>query len=306
MHLLRKRITILILVIGMGSIILISFRFGKQIFASTMNNLEDKNVEFSGKRSYEDLQYQVSLGPRTPGSQAHQQCLEWIRMQLTDSGWDVSVQESTYMNYPVRNIIAKKGSGNDLIILGAHYDSRFRADHDPEQSNHILPVPGANDGASGVAVLLELARTLQIRSDQTIWLVFFDFEDQGRIEGMDWIIGSSAFVETLTEIPQAVVIIDMSGDKSLNIFQEQNSDPMLSNDIWNKADELGYGDIFLAKLKYRILDDHIPFLNKGIPAIDIIDFDYPYWHTVDDTVDRTSPESLEVVGRTLWYWIADK
>ena len=306
MHLLRKRITILILVIGMGSIILIRFRFWKQIFASTMNDLKDKNVEFSGKRSYEDLQYQVSLGPRTPGSQAHQQCLEWIRMQLTDSGWDVSVQESTYMNYPVRNIIAKKGSGNDLIILGAHYDSRFRADHDPEQSNHILPVPGANDGASGVAVLLELARTLQIRSDQTIWLVFFDFEDQGRIEGMDWIIGSSAFVETLTEIPQAVVIIDMSGDKSLNIFQEQNSDPMLSNDIWNKADELGYGDIFLAKLKYRILDDHIPFLNKGIPAIDIIDFDYPYWHTVDDTVDRTSPESLEVVGRTLWYWIADK
>jgi Zn-dependent M28 family amino/carboxypeptidase len=164
-------------------------------------------------------------------------------------------------------------------------------------------VPAANDGASGVAVLLELARTLP-EGEVPVWLVFFDAEDNGRIEGWDWILGSREFVANNPIRPQAVVIVDMIGDADLNIYKEQNSDPALTNAIWAVARDLGYGDRFLPEYKYSILDDHTPFLEAGIPAVDIIDFDYPYYHTLEDTPDKVSPQSLEIVGKTLWTWLS--
>jgi Zn-dependent M28 family amino/carboxypeptidase len=178
---------------------------------------------------------------------------------------------------------------------------------------HNLPVPGANDGASGVAVLLEFARILPPYLDQItklekdsfrqVWLVFFDAEDNGRLEGWDWILGSKAFVADLEMYPDAAVVVDMIGDADLNIYKERYSDTLLINEIWEQAKQLGYSDYFIPTYKYNILDDHYPFLVKGIPAVDIIDFDYPYWHTTSDTIDKVSSHSLQIVGDTLLAWL---
>ncbi len=207
------------------------------------------------------------------------------------------------MGHPIRNIIAKRGSGSPWLIFGAHFDSRFVADNDPVIANQTLPVPGANDGASGVAVLLEMARVLPKNSDKQVWLVFFDAEDQGRIEGWDWILGSRAFSESLTGKPDAVVVVDMIGDADLNIYREKSSDKAITDSIWQTAAGLGYADNFINEEKYNILDDHLPFLELGIPAVDIIDFDYSYWHTLSDTQDHIWPQSLAVVGTTLLTWL---
>jgi hypothetical protein len=260
---------------------------------------------FDGSRAYTDVQTQVDMGPRTPGSDGHAQVREWMRKELESAGWTVEVHESERLGHPIYNIIAKRGNESPQIILAAHYDTRFVADHDPEKKNQDEPVPGANDGASGVAVLLELARTLPQDVPPT-WLVFFDTEDNGRIEGWDWILGSRAFVEEVPVQPQAVVVLDMVGDADLNLYYEMNSDKTIRAEIWAKAAELGYGDVFIQTEKYSMMDDHTPFLEKGIPAVDIIDFDYPYWHTTEDTPDKVSAESLKAVGDTLWHWIVEQ
>jgi len=206
------------------------------------------------------------------------------------------------LGHPVENIIAYRGDETPQIVLGAHYDSRLVADNDPDPARQNQPVPGANDGASGVAVLLELARVLP-KDSPPVWLVFFDAEDNGRLQGWDWILGSQAFVDRLEFQPQAAVIVDMIGDADLNVYIERNSDPQLAQEIWGVAAELGYGQSFIDTPKYSMLDDHTPFLQAGIPAVDLIDFDYPYWHTTADTVDKVSATSLEAVGRTLQAWI---
>ena len=225
-----------------------------------------------------------------------------MRAELESAGWQVEVQESEALGHPIQNIVAKRGDMSPQIILGAHYDSRIFADNDPDPANHSQPVPGANDGASGVAVLLELARVLP-EDTVPIWLVFFDAEDNGRIEGWDWILGSREFVRNNPLQPRSVVIVDMIGDADLNIYKERNSNQELTDEIWNVAASLGYDNVFIPEYKFSILDDHTPFLEAGLPAVDIIDFDYPYWHTLQDTPDKVSAESLQAVGETLQAWI---
>jgi len=139
-----------------------------------------------------------------------------------------------------------------------------------------------------------------------LWLVFFDAEDNGRIEGWDWILGSRAFVDSLQFKPEAAVIVDMIGDADLQIYLERNSDKVLRDEIWQAAAGLGYDEVFIPEEKHSMLDDHTPFLEAGIPAVDIIDFDYPYYHTTQDTPDKVSAESLQVVGDTLLTWIESK
>jgi Zn-dependent M28 family amino/carboxypeptidase len=256
-------------------------------------------AEFDGERALADAAYQMALGPRTVGSEAHAQAGQWIADMLTAAGWSVEVQETEMMGHPIRNIIAKRGGGEPWIVLGAHYDSRLLADHDVDLTLQSEPVPGANDGASGVAVLMELGRVIPRDLDAQVWLVFFDAEDNGNIEGWDWILGSRAFVDSLTEYPDAAIIVDMIGDADLNIYLERNSDSALSAQIWAKAAELGYDDQFINSIKFSMLDDHTPFLAKDIPAVDLIDFDYPYWHTTEDTLDKISADSLDAVGDTL-------
>lgn len=264
-----------------------------------------KEVHFDGERAYQDVLTQMAFGPRTPGSTAHDQTVEWMVAKLKKAGWEVEVQELEYQGKPVRNVIAKKGSGNPWIILGAHYDSREIADQDSDSILSSQPVPGANDGASGVAVLMEMARVLpdNLAKAHQVWLVFFDSEDQGDLPGWDWIFGSRAFVDQLNEKPDAMVLLDMIGDADLNIYQEKNSNPELTRQIWQTASQLGYQKNFIAQEKYRMIDDHIPFIEKGIAAVDLIDFDYPYWHTSQDTADKVSAASLEAVGQTLFVWL---
>lgn len=257
---------------------------------------------FDGQRALADVEAQVAFGPRTPGSSGHAQVQEWMQTELSEAGWDSRIQSAERLGHPIRNVIAYRGDKAPSIIIGAHYDTRMVADNDPDPAKKLEPVPGANDGASGVAILLELARVVS-KDSVPVWLVFFDTEDNGRIEGWDWILGSQAFVEELEHRPEAVVIVDMIGDADQNIYIERNSNPALVNEIWEIAAELGFQDSFISTPKYSMIDDHTPFLQAGIPAVDIIDFDYPYWHTTADTVDKISAESLEAVGRTLQEWI---
>jgi Zn-dependent M28 family amino/carboxypeptidase len=257
---------------------------------------------FDGQRALEHVEKQVAFGPRTVGSSGHAKVQEWMRAELSASGWDTRIQSAEMLGHPIQNVIAYRGDGQPKIILAAHYDTRMVADNDPDPAKMTDPVLGANDGASGVAVLLELGRVLP-KDSLPIWLVFFDAEDNGRIEGWDWILGSRAFVDELNFRPEAVVIVDMIGDADQNIYIERNSNPELVKEIWGIAAELGYEKNFIPEPKYSILDDHTPFLQAGIPAIDIIDFDYPHYHTANDTVDKVSAESLAAVGNTLQEWI---
>lgn len=263
---------------------------------------------FDGQRAYQDVLFQVSLGARTIGSPAHAQTRDWIAHTLKEAGWAVETWRAEWGGQALYNIIGRRGQGRPWIVLGAHYDSRFVADQDPDPARRQEPVLGANDGASGVAVLLELARVLPPDLEKQVWLVFFDAEDNGNYPGWDWILGSRLFVQALTsnrlnpEIPSAVVIVDMVGDADLQIYQEENSDPALTAEIWAVAAELGHHQ-FVPEYKYRIIDDHLPFLQAGIPAVDLIDFDYPFWHTTADTPEHVSAESLRVVGETLLTWL---
>lgn len=282
--------------IAIGSLLLI-------VFGLLLVFISVSEGSFNGTRSFADLEYQMSLGPRIPASTAHDQIVQWLVRSLRSSGWQVELQETEYQGQTVRNVIAKRGTGEPWIILGAHYDTRLIADNDPDPESRDEPVPGANDGASGVAVLLELARVLPRDHDKQVWLVFFDAEDNGRIAGWDWILGSRAFAESLENYPDSVVIVDMVGDADLQIYLEANSDEMLRQEIWQQAAALGHEDVFINEVRHSMLDDHTPFLELGIPAVDIIDFDYPYWHTTADTLDKVSENSLQAVGETLLAWI---
>ena len=133
---------------------------------------------YDAARAYNDVLFQTSLGPRLPGSQAHLDTIEYVVSELTKAGWQVELQQNERLGHPLTNIIARSGMGKQWVILGAHYDSRISADQDPDLNMRHLPVTGANDGASGVAVLLELARSLPQDLDREVWLVFFDLEDQ--------------------------------------------------------------------------------------------------------------------------------
>jgi glutaminyl-peptide cyclotransferase len=258
---------------------------------------EKETPYFDEQRAFRDIEYQLSLGPRTIGSEAHTKTINYIQSQLSDDGWNVEVQDLVDNGHPIQNVIAKRGKGSPWIILGAHFDSRFFADQDPDPANKELPVPGANDGASGVAV-----RSLPSHLDRQIWLVFFDAEDNGNIKGWDWILGSRSFVANLRGVPDAVVVVDMIGDSNLDIYMEANSNKILKEGIWQQAADLGY-DQFIPRVKYSMIDDHTPFLQAGMPAVDIIDFNYKYWHTTSDTVDKVSAASLDAVGETLLAWL---
>ena len=262
-------------------------------------------AEFNADRAYQDVEYQLSLGPRIPGTSGHEQILDWMESELEAENWHVERQELSINGKKIINLIASKGVG-EYILLGAHYDTRILADHDPEPSLKDDPVPGANDGASGVAVLLELARTLPENLPVALKLVFFDAEDNGGIDDWDWILGSRAFVRELVDKPSVVIIVDMIGDADLEVYYERNSDITIMEEIWQKARNLGYEDIFIPEYRHSMLDDHTPFLEAGIPAVDLIDFNYPYWHTTSDTLDKVSPESLKVIGDTLTAWLLDK
>jgi len=254
---------------------------------------------FDGQAAYAHVLAQCDLGFRPTGSEAGWATGDYIIAQLEKHGWTVETEEFTYRDTPVRNIVGRVGEG-PVIVLGAHYDTRRSAD----EEDASVPVMGANDGASGVAVLLELARTLnRDKLQHQVWLAFFDAEDNGRLDGWEWCVGSSYMAEHLEAMPEAVVVVDMIGDADQQIYLERNSDAPLQAQLWEIAATLSYSDTFISEYRWAMYDDHVPFAQRGVPAVDIIDFDYLYWHTTQDTPDKVSPESLERVGRVLEVWL---
>ena len=290
-------------ILFLSSIILLTYFKNQQKVSSNQ-------YKFNGEKALSGVEYQLNLGSRITGSSAHAEVINWLVEELNTNDWESKIYSSENNGILIKNIVGKKGNEKPWIIIGAHYDSRMYADQDKEPSNRNLPVPGANDGASGVAILLELSRLidndfLQKSWAKEIWLVFFDAEDNGNIPGWDWIMGSDSFAENLQETPNLVVVLDMVGDADLNIFMESNSNRMYTEEIWRAAADLEYDNYFIPEIKYNIIDDHIPFIRKGIPAVDIIDFDYPYWHTTEDTLDKVSAESMTIVGNTLISWLTN-
>ncbi|HQE92864.1 MAG TPA: M28 family peptidase [Anaerolineae bacterium] len=258
---------------------------------------------FTGDLAYTWVTRQCDLGYRITGTEANRQAGDMIIEELRAQGWAVQEQPFIYKEVSARNILAWQGEGT-AVLVGAHYDSRRSADQeDPTQ-----PVMGANDGASGVAVLLELARALTWdTANRRIYLAFFDAEDNGRLDGWDWIVGSTYMAQhwgEADETPlQAMILVDMIGDADQQVYYERNSDSHLSQALWDIAAQLGYADRIIPEYRYAMIDDHVPFIRLGVPSVDMIDFDYPYWHTTQDTPDKVSAASLEAVGRTLEVWL---
>lgn len=270
---------------------------------------------FDGTRAHQHVVAQINFGARPTGSAANRATGDYILTQLKEFGWKTETQEFAYRGVTVRNIIGKRAQGRGApILIGAHYDTRARADQD--KTNPNAPVLGANDGASGVAVLLELARVIdESKLKNEVWLVFFDAEDNGELNACaliappcdttpwTWSIGAEYFAAHLRVPLHAVVIVDMIGDADQNIYYERTSDAALQDELWKIAARLGYTRQFIAEPKWAIWDDHTPFLARGIRAAVLIDFDYPYWHTTQDTLDKVSGASLERVGRVLQVWL---
>ena len=258
------------------------------------------------------VQEQMDLGSRTPGSDAHNKFISQTMNTLQTSGWSVRCEAEKYQGKTIRNIVADRGSekADSWIVIGAHYDSRITADQEKTAEARMKAVPAANDGASGVAVLLGLAKTLPEFPEKRVTLAFFDAEDQGHVMGWpDWCLGSRLLAEkygSLERKPDAVIVIDMIGDADLTVYREKNSDAALNDTLFSLAGKLGLSKQFIDAEKYAMYDDHIPFIEQGIPAADLIDFDYPWWHTLNDTADKLSEESLQAVYKLLFAYLTDK
>jgi len=266
---------------------------------------------FDGERAFGYLQDQCDFGPRNPGSEGHQKIKQYLHDYLSQLTNLVSTQEFIYFDSSLKkeliltNIIATfYPEKKERILLCAHWDTRPWADQDSVISNRTKPILGANDGASGVAVLLELANILsKAKPKFGVDIVFFDGEDSG-IKGnpKHYCLGSTFFAKNLPiPKPKFGILLDMVGDKDLNIYKEEYSNtyaPEIVNLIWDKAQKLKLS-AFYPEVRHSVWDDHMPLILAGIPTVDIIDFDYPYWHTLQDTPDKCSPQSLETVGKLL-------
>jgi glutaminyl-peptide cyclotransferase len=261
---------------------------------------------FSGSDAYSYLVEQCDFGPRPPGSNNLSLCRSMISENFQSFGWDVTFQNFTYHEVECINIIARWNSENNSpIILGAHYDTR------PPGISSTGSGLGANDGASGVAVLLELSTILQDDTRSSVEIVLFDAEDSGGISGWDWIQGSTYYVSQLSADRRnsihAMVLLDMVGDANLELPREGSSTTSLQNSIWSIAEQLGYNDTFVDSYRGSVTDDHRPFLEAGIPAVDLIQVPFPsYWHTLEDTPDKCSAESLEKVGEVIEVFVVEE
>lgn len=266
---------------------------------------------FDGSRAFAALKAQTDFGPRTPNSDAHKKCLAYLAAELERSAESVVKQSFTITGYnnetlPLTNIFASfNKQAPKRVLLLAHWDSRPRADQDPNEANRSKPVLGANDGASGVAVLLELARLMkQMPPAIGVDLLLVDGEDYGKSSDLEkYFLGAKYFTKTMPRDykPLFGILLDMIGDADLRIPMEQNSmklAPQVLSMVWSAAQELGVSQ-FASVPGEQIEDDHLALNEAGIPTIDLIDFQYPYWHTVEDTPDKCSPESLEAVGKVL-------
>lgn len=265
--------------------------------------------EFDGAAALGYIQTQVGFGPRIPGTEAHRRMGDWLDSLLRQRADTVIVQSWKHVTargdtLPLRNFIARfNPSAEKRLLLLAHWDSRPVADS-PRSQNRTKPVPGANDGGSGVALLLGVADVLK-RTPPTsgVDLLFVDGEDYGDFtkDPSDVLIGSRYYGAHQLPGPKPLyaVLFDLIADRDLQLYQEGNSlvgAPEVVELVWSTAKELGYGGYFVASPRHTLIDDHLELQKAGIRAIDVVDFDYAAWHTVDDTIDKVSAASLQVVG----------
>ena len=273
---------------------------------------------FDENKAFQLVLDQCSIGPRYPGSKGHSECKNFIINNLLQYSDDVVVDSHviedplTRDSVNIHNIFYRFNPNRDnRILLIAHWDTRRYADMDPDSLNHKKPVIGANDGASGVAVLLTILDQLNKNNLDNIGVdfLFADAEDMGVYGKPDtWAIGSRLFSENYpTILPHFGICVDMVADKELEIEIEKHSyqmAPSLVNYIWNIAKDNNYDNIFKSQLGAAIIDDHVSFsMATGIPSIDIIDLDYIYWHTIKDIPENISKSSLDVVGTVLTEFI---
>lgn len=262
-----------------------------------------------GPRALAHVARLVGFGPHPSGSPAIRQVRAYIAGELRRAG--IGVEEQPFVadtpdgKIPMVNLVGViRGRRQDVILLGSHYDTKYFP-----QFRFV----GANDSGSSTGVLLELGRVLAARPrEYTYWLAFFDGEEaRQEWSATDGIYGSRAMVARLRRNGRirrikAAIILDMIGDRRLDIRWEQSATPWLQELIWQAARDLGYGGIFLNET-LGVEDDHVPFIRAGVPAVLLIDFSYggrngenAYWHTPEDTLDKLDARSLEIVGRVVW------
>ena len=280
--------------------------------------------DFDEDHAFEYLVAQCDFGPRNPGSEGYYACLDFIINELDQSADDIILQDFRYQEqryrkrYDLQNIIARfNPDASFQTIISAHWDTRPWADQEDNRRDRNQPIIGANDGASGVAVLLELAKIMgETPPPIGVNLVFFDGEDLGVPgENETYCQGSRFFAKNLPiPRPEEAINLDMVGDKQLVLPIERYSleyHPKLVRHLWDRAKDMGL-DAFIGRVDYAIYDDHIP-LNEiaGIPSIDIIDFKYPnsyanFWHTLNDIPENCSEESLGQVGALMVDYIYNR
>lgn len=280
---------------------------------------------FDADSAYMYLARQVAFGPRVPNTTAHQQTGDWLTAELKRHGATVTEQKARLTAFDgtelnARNIFGQINPGaKERILLLAHWDCRPWADKDPDPEKRGEPVDGANDGASGVAVLLELARQLAVnpQPDKGVDILFVDAEDWGTDGDEDsWALGTKYFAENLPVkgySPKVAILLDMVGGEGAVFSREyfsERSAPKTADEIWAAAHALGYGKMFPNRMGSAILDDHVQLIKAGIPAIDIVEY-HPEgdggfnsrWHTTADNLDGISKETLSAVGNTLLYYL---
>ena len=278
----------------------------------TRNNgaVGSKAPVISADSAYEHIKTQVAFGPRVPGTEGHARQLAWMLEYLRARADTVIEQPFTFRTTRGRelkltNVFARfNASAPDRILLVAHWDTRPSADQEDEGPKRSQPVEGANDGASGTALLLEIANVLARNKPPIgVDMLFVDGEDFGPT-GEDMYIGAKHFAanEGTTYRPLYGIVVDMIADQN-PVFQveenSQSSAPEVVERVWRTAEELGLGNYFRRSSQGAIEDDHVALNKAGIRTIDIIDFDYPFWHTTQDVLAHTSPVGLGVVGKVL-------
>ena len=287
-------------------------------------------VAFDADSAFEFVKKQCDFGPRTPASEAHRACGDWIVEKFKSYGLTVEEQTTTLKGWdgkslPCRNIIATyapDSTSNESLMLCAHWDSRPWADADKDETKHKTPVDAANDGASGVAVMLETARKLsELKPKVKIYFVCFDLEDYGapdwagvQTDGSDWALGSQYFAAQKPNFATQAILLDMVGGKGAKFCYEHYSAsyaPELVAQVWGAAVTAGKEDWFQQTDGGMVNDDHIALNGAGTPTIDIIPYDPsngfgPTWHTTQDTPDNISKETLAAVGQTLLQFIYEK
>ncbi len=280
------------------------------LLAGSLANAELAKTQGYGKILWGYLETLCGFGPRNPGGEGHRRAREFIKETGLKYADGVTEQKFVYPlsnggELPMVNVefLFNGREEGRPILIGTHYDTRPYADEEPDLALHSQPILGANDGGSGVAVLLGLARYLsEHKPRRPVRLVFFDGEDFGPRFSMEMFLGSKHYAAQLPgrdkkEWPFCVVIVDMVGDKELEIFKEINSEKSaswLTGAIFRAAGKLGLPQ-FRDSIKHAVLDDHTAFLRLDIPSAAVIDFDYPHWHRLSDTLDKCSPESLSAV-----------